>query len=107
LESFLVIVIIPLTLTALAAAIGLLPPMRASALRKDRAETTAAEALPMSRLIVALTLVAFCVAYLAYIRYLIEPSPPGSIPFWQVAIPAFAMVIALFIWAWRLVRLRR
>jgi SNF family Na+-dependent transporter len=98
LESFLIIFIVPMTLTALTAAIWLLPPTRAFAGRKDRDEVSGAEA------ILALTLVVFGVGYLAFVRYLLGSSFDGVNVLVVVLSPAIVMLITLSLAAWRLAR---
>jgi hypothetical protein len=104
LESFLAIYVVPVTLTALIAAIMLRPP----AGRRDRAEVSPAERSPARAdgSLLALALLIFGVGYLAYVRHIIGgPFPSGGL-FWWVFSPSIAMVIAIGLAAWRLARPR-
>lgn len=108
LESFIVVWLLPLTLTALLVALALFPPARW--LRRPatgpaggpRPRRSGSVSLPG-----ALGLVLFGVAYVAFVRYVIgDPFPRGSL-FWVIFSPSILLLVALAVAAWRLARPRR
>jgi hypothetical protein len=106
LESFIVVWLLPLTLTALLVALALFPPARWL-----RRPATGAMEGPRPRrsgsLPGALGLVLFGIAYVAFVRYVIgDPFPRGSL-FWVIFSPAILLLVALAVAAWRLARPRR
>jgi hypothetical protein len=107
LESFIVVWILPMTLTAFIAAIGFLPPTRWLPRRADPVVPNPAERPSADRtlpFLYAAGLVLFGVAYLAFVRYVVgEPFPRGTL-FWVIFFPSIALVLALLWAAWRLVR---
>lgn len=108
LESFIVVWLLPFTLTALLAALALFPPARwlpASA----RGSSRELPPRPSGSLspFWALGLVLFGITYIALVRYVIgDPFPRGSL-FWVIFSPSILLLVALAVAAWRLARGRR
>ena len=105
LESFIVVWLLPLTLTALLMALALFPPAR----WLPRPATGAMGGLRPRRsgsLPWALGLVLFGIAYVAFVGYVIgDPFPRGSL-FWVIFSPSILLLVALAVAAWRLARPR-
>ena len=108
LESFIVVWLLPLTLTALLVALALFPPARwfsrpaGGPSRELPPRPSDPRSLPW-----ALGLVLFGIAYVAFVRYVIgDPFPRGSL-FWVIFSPSIMLLVALGAAAWRLARRRR
>ena len=107
LESFVIIFVLPLTVSALIGGLWLFPFRL-----RGRVETdVAGPSPPPDRTfptLFALGLVGLAIGYLVFVARLFSPQPlPAGIAFWVVFSPSILMAIAMSLVAWRVIPRRR